>query len=264
MTPRPAPTTDDESAGYFLDAAAELIDAMFSPALNERPRRLRSVHFPAALEWLRVEDVVEMARARHGEGVSQKAFRNRWADKNSFVKAAIIHTMLYRDSPAANPAVQVEHLAGVATALSPSEAITGLCDGLLELLQARPRSYLLHHIGALLDQYPELKADVLTDIGLTSQPWYEGYAGLMQAFGLTLRPGWTVERLGLALQAMLDGFLLRSRLQYDEMEQFRQDASLFAETVVAFILGVIDTNGAGESVTQAFDAAATNPHSNHS
>lgn len=258
MTPRPAATTEDESAGYFLDAAAELIDAMFATSPDDRPRRLRGFQFPPALEWLRVEDVIATAQARHGEGVSQKAFRNRWPDKNGFVKAAIIHTMLYRDVPSDNPALEVAQLSAIAGAVKPSEAVTRLCDRLIGLLQARPRSYLLHHIGALLDQYPELKADVLTDIGLTRQPWYDGYAGLMRAFDVTLRPGWSIERLGLALQAMLDGFLLRARLQQHEMEQYHQDASLFAETVVAFVLGVIDAEGTEQTVAQAFDEAAKN------
>lgn len=57
-----------------------------------------------------------------------------------------------------------------------------------------------------------------------------------------------MQRVGLVFQAMLDGFLLRSRIQPDEMEACRwEQASLFADTVVAFTLGVIDADRSRKS-----------------
>ena len=257
MTPRPPASRDDASAGYFLDAAAELIDAMFDHAIRERPRRLRGIHFPAALEWMRVSDVVGLAQKRHGDGASEKAFRNRWPDRNTFVKAAIIHTMLYRDAPEANPSLHVAKLPASAGAASVADSVIGLCDGLLEALQARPRSYLLHHIGPLLDQYPDLRMAIIEDIVRTREPWFEGYARFLEALQLKLRPGWTIERVGLALQAMLDGFLFRSRIESEEMNEARSaEASLFAETVIAFVLGVLDLDDSRESTHAILDQAA--------
>lgn len=50
--------------------------------------------------------------------------------------------------------------------------------------------------------------------------------------------------MGPALTAMLDGFLLRSRLQPDEMTSCRwRDASLLTDTIIAFSVGVIDVDG---------------------
>lgn len=257
MTPRPQASRDDASAGYFLDAAAELIDAMFDDAIRERPRRLRGIHFPAALEWMRVSDVVGLAQERHGEGASEKAFRNRWPDRNTFVKAAIIHTMLYRDAPESNPALYVAKLSASATAASMAGSVAELCDGLLGALQARPRSYLLHHIGPLLDQYPDLRTAIVEDIVGTREPWFEGYAMLLDALRLKLRPGWTIERVGLALQAMLDGFLFRSRVQSEEMnEAGSADASLFAETVISFVIGVLDLDDSRRTTHAILDEAA--------
>ncbi|MFI5694728.1 hypothetical protein ACIA58_22935 [Kribbella sp. NPDC051586] len=257
MTPRPPAAQDDASAGYFLDAAAELIDAMFDDTIADRPHRLRGIHFPAALEWMRVSDVVGLAQERHGEGASEKAFRNRWPARNSFVKAAIIHTMLYRDAPESNPALYVANLPTTLTAESLADSVTELCDGLLRALQARPRSYLLHHIGPLLDQYPDLRRSIIKDIVRTREPWFEGYAALLAALQLRLRPGWTIERVGLALQSMLDGFLFRSRIQADEMNEARApEASLFAETVIAFLLGVLDLDDSHNSTHTILDEAA--------
>ncbi|MFC6162851.1 hypothetical protein [Kribbella jiaozuonensis] len=257
MTPRPPAARDDASAGYFLDAAAELIDGMFDGGVRERPHRLRGIHFPAALEWMRVSDVVELAQERHGDGASEKAFRNRWPDRNTFVKAAIIHTMLYRDAPESNPALYVGKLPASVTAASLTDAVIELCDGLLKALQARPRSYLLHHIGPLLDQYPDLRAAIIKDIVGTREPWFEGYAALLGALQLNLRPGWTIERVGLALQAMLDGFLFRSRVQPEEMKEAGSaDASLFAETVICFILGVLDLDASRKTTHTILDETA--------
>ncbi|MFD3403513.1 hypothetical protein ACFWUU_22710 [Kribbella sp. NPDC058693] len=257
MTPRPPAARDDASAGYFLDAAAELIDGMFDGGVRERPHRLRGIHFPAALEWMRVSDVVELAQERHGDGASEKAFRNRWPDRNTFVKAAIIHTMLYRDAPESNPALYVGKLPASVTAASLTDAVIELCDGLLKALQARPRSYLLHHIGPLLDQYPDLRAAIIKDIVGTREPWFEGYAALLGALQLNLRPGWTIERVGLALQAMLDGFLFRSRVQPEEMKEAGStDASLFAETVICFILGVLDLDTSHKTTHTILDETA--------
>ncbi|WUJ70206.1 hypothetical protein OG809_34565 [Kribbella soli] len=256
MTPRPPASRDDESARYFLDAAAELIDAMFDDTIRERPHRLRGIHFPAALEWMRVSDVVGLAQERHGDGASEKAFRNRWPDRNTFVKAAIIHTMLYRDAPASNPALQVANLPADATAGSLAVSVAELCDGLLQSLLARPRSYLLHHIGPLLDRYPDLRTAIIEDIARTREPWLEGYAVLLAALRLQLRPGWTIERVGLALQAMLDGFLFRSRIQSEEMNDARTaEASLFAETVIAFLVGVLDIDDSHRSTHTTLDEA---------
>jgi len=60
----------------------------------------------------------------------------------------------------------------------------------------------------------------------------------------------------MAIIAMLDGFLLRSRLQGDELEALGwEDASLFADTIAAFSLGVVDSPPSGLSARAALDAA---------
>jgi len=77
-----------------------------------------------------------------------------------------------------------------------------------------------------------------------TQVWADGYASLMADLGLVLRPGWTAQRLSLALQAALDGFLLRYRMQPDEYPESRwEGAGLFADTVVAILIGVLDADG---------------------
>lgn len=241
--PRPKAVTDDASAKQFLDAAAQLIDAMFVTSPDERPRRLSAIDFPATLEWLRKEDVVRLARDGGQPGVSRKSFDNRWESKEDFVNDAVIHTMLYRDAPNANPALQLADMASLVEAENVAQAIARFCDAMLASLLSYPRSFLLLHIGPLLEQHPKLKAAIVEDMLQALAPWYEGYTQLFAAFGVRMRPGWTIERYGLTIQSMLDGFLLRSRVQDEQMAAYSaDDASLFADAVVAFTLGVLDTD----------------------
>ncbi len=254
--PRPAATTDDESARHFLDAAAQFIDAMFVTSAEDRPRRLSALDFPATLEWLRVQDVIRLAKQGDPAGVSGKSFHNRWKSKEAFVNDAVIHTMLYRDAPNADPALQLADMSQVAGADNVAEAIAKFSDAMLRSLLSYPRSFLLLHIGPLLDQHPALKQAIVDDMLRALAPWYEGYAALFESFGVSLRPGWTVERYGLTLQSMLDGFLLRTRVQAEQMRAYSpEDVSLFAEAVVAFTLGVVDADSLGRTAREALNIA---------
>jgi hypothetical protein len=79
------------------------------------------------------------------------------------------------------------------------------------------------------------------------QVWADGYAALLADLGLVLRPEWTPQRLALALQAMLDGFVLRFRIQPDDYQSSCwEGASIFADSVLAFVLGVLDAERTGE------------------
>jgi hypothetical protein len=58
----------------------------------------------------------------------------------------------------------------------------------------------------------------------------------------------------LALQATLDGFLLRYRIMPEDYPSSRwEGAGIFADTVLAVILGVIDTDRSGTSSRKALD-----------
>lgn len=84
--------------------------------------------------------------------------------------------------------------------------------------------------------------------------WADGYAALLTDLDLVLRPGWTPYRLSLALQAALDGFLLRYRIMPDDYPTSRwEGAGIFADTVLAMILGVIDADRSGTNVRKALD-----------
>jgi len=70
------------------------------------------------------------------------------------------------------------------------------------------------------------------DIRHTSHEQFRG------VFDLVLRTEWTIERVGLVLQAMLDCFVLRYRAVCGpQRRRAGEGVSAFADAIVAFILG---------------------------
>jgi AcrR family transcriptional regulator len=255
MSPRPAPSRHDATALQFLRAATQLIDAYLDDQPSEaRPARLRSIRFPAALEWLRTEDVVRTAAAGGAAGASRKAFFNRWPTREEFLPDAVVYALVYDEVPEP-PNEQAKQVTGTATAAVPvSQEVIRIADGLLASLQRHPRSYLTLHMGPLLVQHPSLWDALMPAMRSGIGAWADGYAALLAELGLVLRPGWTPHRLALALQAALDGFLLRYRIMPDEYPASRwEGAGIFADTVLAIILGVIDADRSGTSGREALD-----------
>ncbi|HTS97410.1 MAG TPA: hypothetical protein VMI33_12385 [Streptosporangiaceae bacterium] len=258
MSPRPAASRHDATGQQFLRAATQLIDAYLDDQPGDaRPARLRSIRFPAALEWLRTEDVIRMAAAGGNAGASRKAFFNRWPTREEFLPDAVVYALVYDEVPEA-PNDQAQQVPGTVTSPAPfSQDVIRIADGLLASLQRHPRSYLTLHIGPLLTQHPSLWEALKPAMrdGITA--WADGYAALLADLGLVLRPGWTPYRLALALQAVLDGFLLRYRIMPEEYPSSRwEGAGIFADTVLAVILGVIDADRSGTDGRQALDRLA--------
>src|SRR5260370_36987206 len=100
MSPRPAASRHDAAAQQFLAAAARLIDAYLDDQSRDgQPARLRSIRFPAALDWLRSEDVIRLAATAGKPGASRKAFFNRWPTREEFLPDALVYSLAYNEVP---------------------------------------------------------------------------------------------------------------------------------------------------------------------
>lgn len=259
MSPRPAPSRQDETARLFLDAGARLIDASLGSPRHklDHARSSSPVEFPAALAWLHIDQVIALAR-RHNPGrVSRGAFFRRWPERDQFLRDAVVYALLYRDGKP-DPSDEATRLSGsVGEPLSIK--VAELADEVLDYLVNHPRSFLLLHIGPMLTQHEELWRTVLPEMRATIEKWATGYAAIQQELGVHLRPGWTPQRYALALQAMVDGFLLRYLIQPDDYREARwRSAGLFADTVIAFTVGVLDT-GDGRSTHGLLDDITRRP-----
>jgi AcrR family transcriptional regulator len=253
-----APSRHDATAQRFLRAAVQLMDAYLDDRPGrERPARLRAIRFPAALDWLRTVDVIRLAGGAQGaSGTSRKAFFNRWATREEFLRDALVYALVAEVAPG-DPLRQAREMpadAGASAATSLSAAVLRISDQLLDSLRSHPRSYLTLHVGPLLPQHPRLWAAVLPAMREGSQVWADGFMALLADLDLVLRPGWTPQRLALAMQAALDGFVLRFRIQPDDYQASRwEGASIFADTVLALVLGVLDRERTGESSRALLD-----------
>jgi AcrR family transcriptional regulator len=230
---------------------------------RERPPRLRAIRFPAALDWLRTADVIRLAGEAEGpSGTSRKAFFNRWPTREEFLCDALVFALVSEAAPG-DPRQQAREMPADAAASAPtslSAAVLRISDRLLDSLCCHPRSYLTLHVGPLLPQHPPLWEAVLPAMREGSQVWADGFAALLADLGLVLRPGWTAQRLALALQAALDGFVLRFRIQPDDYQASSwEGASIFADTVLALVLGVLDQERTGQNGRLILDSLIAGP-----
>jgi len=255
MSPRPAPSRHDATARQFLRAAVQLIDAYLDDQPQEaRPARLKAIHFPAALDWLRTEDVIRLAAAEGKAGASRKAFFNRWPTRDEFLPDALVYALVYDEVPGDPKALAKQMPPEAASASSLSQAIVDISEGVLDSLRRHPRSYLTLHIGPLLPQHPSLWNAIVPSMQHGNSVWAEGFATLVNDLDLVLRPEWTPDRLALALQAALDGCLLRYRIQPADFAASRwEGASIFADTVIALVIGIVDGERTGESGRAVLD-----------
>lgn len=224
----------------YLNAAARLIDASLSSESEVGTPRLRALHYPAALDWIRIEDVLRMAQ-EGGRPASKRALLNRWPTKDEFIRDAVVHAMLYRDDPAGDPTRHVPSLQNIPDAATFSVGVVEVVDNLIGGLVSQPRSFLLAHIAALLPRHPGLASDLQVASSASQLAWSEMYRDILLAMGVKLRKGWSIDRLTLAIQLVLDGAVMRSRIQPDHVLRSRwESASVYADTVLAIISGALD------------------------
>lgn len=255
---RPGPTRHDETAQRFLAVAAELIDMYLGtgptgPDQSSRSR-LHQITFPSALEWLRTDDVIRLTAGKGREGAGQRAFYSRWATRDDFLPDALVYALL-REYDGDDPREYVARMPTIPLTAAPvSKLIIGVADGVLDSLVRHPRSYLMLHLGPLLPRHPALWKALQPRTRSAVNMWVWAYEQLVTGLDLVVRPEWTIERLSLVLQAMLDGFVLRYRLQPDEYPASRwEGASIFADAIIAFLIGAVDWDLTGQSGRTVLD-----------
>jgi hypothetical protein len=241
----------DATAQHFLSTAAELIDAYLrvGPTLRDR---LAHIRFPSALDWLRTEDVIRLA-APGNEGTSRRDFFSRWPTREDFLPDAVVYSLL-RDYDTNDPFEYVSRIRAIPTSLgSTSALLMGIAEGLLAALVRHPCSYLILHLGPLLPQQPKLWSALLPRTHAPFRAWIAVYEQLVNGLDLVMRPEWTRDSTSLVLQAMLDGFVLRHRLDPTLPANRWEGASIFADAIIAFLLGAVDWDLTGQPARKALD-----------
>jgi hypothetical protein len=80
---------------------------------------------------------------------------------------------------------------------------------------------------------------------------------IVSGLDLIMRPEWSTKRVCFVLQAMLDGFVLRYRLHPNDYPNSRwARANIFADAIIAFMLGAVDWDLTGQPGRAALDTLA--------
>lgn len=256
MAPRPAPHTRDPLALQFLQAGVRLVDALVAPTpSSELPPRLKALHFPAPLDWIRIEDVIREARADE-PSLSAKAFWNRWPDKDSFV-VDLVTFALDTSATGGTIAPRTYALREDLPADRPSANMRALTRSVMLELLGRPQAFLLGHLAAVVHHAPGLHEALARGVDADSRTWEQFYDATVAAVGLRWRPGWDAARAQVVMGALIDGLLIRSRVLPPDADRPAWDpADLLADATIALFAGMVDVDGSGRSPAELLDAAA--------
>ncbi len=249
MSPRPVPHKDDPTAAAFLDAGAALIDAMLqADPSSPLPPRLRQLHYPAPLEWIRIEDVLRIVGGSAAAG--RKAFYNRWPTKDDYIRDCFIHTLLYRDrdgKPLADIALLQAYLTD--TSLPLPMRVRGVAWGIGAGLLNDPRASLLSHAAVMVHHDPETAHVVIEASAQERETWHAAYEAVLDGAGLVLRPGWTIDGLIVIVQMLIDGMVMSHRVGVSETA--RDNAAMagaLGDALVAILGSAIDWEKDGATV----------------
>jgi hypothetical protein len=136
-----------------------------------------------------------------------------------------------------------------------SEQVNEFAVGIVSELVANPRSYLLAHLAPVLTTHPALRQDFLDYTRADHDLWRDFYQQVMRVFGLSWRPGWNAESFTLALQCLLDGFVLRHRVDEERSPLSDWAAPTFiGTTVTAIVVAAVDFEKSGQSTAELLDA----------
>ncbi|ASO21507.1 hypothetical protein AHOG_19425 [Actinoalloteichus hoggarensis] len=224
-------------ATRLLTIAAEQIDEFLVGRMPDG-----SAPCPRVLSHL--DPTVILARA--GYSSDRRTITTRWGSVEAFRDDAAVWALSKCDRT--EPPAPVRMAGDLADDDRPGdvvEATIRTADTLLRTLVDDPRSYLIAHLIPLL--HAESADAVVASLRAEQDQWTVTYAALLTATGSRLRAGWTPARLSLTLQALITGFIIHQRVQPEDYDFARTSSydklSLFADSVLTFILGVVDFDG---------------------
>ncbi|MET4049461.1 MULTISPECIES: TetR/AcrR family transcriptional regulator [unclassified Rhodococcus (in: high G+C Gram-positive bacteria)] len=204
-------TEHDALASQFVEAGISL--------LAEQPREV-------LLRGLRSEDVV------HRAGASQATFFRRFTTKSEFVDA-LVSRLTESGWPTAEAVRDAVRLSRRTHAEAVNPAVVSLAADTFNVLvndALSARTVLAQAFGS--------KRALKADYGRRDELVVAAYEALFEQADATMRRPFTVRTLGMTVNAMLDGFRLRSRV-----DPAAVSAAGVADAVLAFLGAVVDTSG---------------------
>ncbi len=121
-------------------------------------------------------------------------------------------------------------------------------------LVVNPRSFLLCQFAPYFEVHPRMAEQVAAAGEVEQNRWIEVFATLAAGLPGGFRPEWNPERAGVALQCMLDGFVMRYRINPAMIDDAAwAGASLLVDTILTLLAGMLDLGADGESANHHLD-----------
>ncbi|MGA9870706.1 MAG: TetR/AcrR family transcriptional regulator, partial [Rhodococcus sp. (in: high G+C Gram-positive bacteria)] len=197
--------------------ASQFVDAGIS-SLVEQPQEV-------LLRGLRSEDVV------HRAGASQATFFRKFATKSDYVDALVLR-LTESTWPTADAVRDSVRRSRRTHAEAVNPTVVSLAVDTFEILVDEALS-----VKTVLAQAFGSKRALKVDYGRRDELVVAAYEALFEHADATLRRPFTVRTLGVTVNAMLDGFRLRSRVDPTAVS-----AAGVADAVLAFLGAVVDTS----------------------
>ncbi|MDO2934797.1 hypothetical protein Q2T94_10825 [Paeniglutamicibacter sulfureus] len=240
----------------FLDAALDLTTELFSPALSEQLLDTDEEDARPVMSYLSRRKVLAKARQNCGDDypLSENMMRHRWSTHGDFLADFVSYALA--DKHWSLQVALSQHAKDLLTSDDnfPS-AVHRVAYEDLKLVLELP-AFRFQLLAVATAQADTASAQALARMYTNlSQVWITLYTNVFEHYGLTFRPGVTMEDFNILLQAMAEGLGLRLISGVGErLLDHEKRTSLLGTAALSLFLALVDP-GDGLTIEQAAETA---------
>lgn len=240
----------------FLDAALDLTTELFSPALSEQLLDADEEDARPVMSYLSRRKVLAKARKNCGDDypLSENMMRHRWSTHGDFLADFVSYALA--DKHWSLQVALSQHAKDLLTSNDDfPRAVHRVAYEDLKLVLELP-AFRFQLLAVATAQADTASAQALARMYTNlSQVWIALYTNVFEHYGLTFRPGVTMEDFNILLQAMAEGLGLRLISGVDErLLDHEKRTSLLGTAALSLFMSLVDP-GDGLTIEQAAETA---------
>ncbi|MFL4480117.1 hypothetical protein ACIPUB_17805 [Paeniglutamicibacter sp. ORCA_105] len=240
----------------FLDAALDLTTELFSPALSEQLLDTDEEDSRPVMSYLSRRKVLAKARKNCGDDypLSENMMRHRWSTHGDFLADFVSYALA--DKHWSLQVALSQHAKDLLTSDDNfPTAVHRVAYEDLKLVLELP-AFRFQLLAVATAQADTASAQALARMYTNlSQVWITLYTNVFEHYGLTFRPGVTMEDFNILLQAMAEGLGLRLISGVGErLLDHEKRTSLLGTAALSLFLALVDP-GDGLTIEQAAETA---------
>jgi hypothetical protein len=240
----------------FLDAALDLTTELFSPALSEQLLDADEEDARPVMSYLSRRKVLAKARKNCGDDypLSENMMRHRWSTHGDFLADFVSYALA--DKHWSLQVALSQHAKDLLTSDDNfPRAVHRVAYEDLKLVLELP-AFRFQLLAVATAQADTASAQALARMYTNlAQVWMALYTNVFEHYGLTFRPGVTMEDFNILLQAMAEGLGLRLISGVDErLLDHEKRTSLLGTAALSLFMSLVDP-GDGLTVEQAAETA---------